>query len=186
MAGIGDLIGKTGPVAPNGGPDASQSPLEGQNGIGGQMAGVGPQGAPGAPQGQTGQTVSADQAAAILGHLHKVERRYSDLLKEPGAGRVNLRPKLNELAADLLGEGGVTLPQVMNALNTFPVEPDKQVAWLKKKLADTVKAQHVVLAEQQMHNPIPPGSDIMTEMAKMTSHPHHLRNAITHYANRRR
>lgn len=103
-------------------------------------------GAGGAPPPQAGRPAPThDHAVAGVLHLSKIQRELGGILKDPDAGRKNIRPRVIDAAANLLGDGAMSMPEVLAALKSFPEDPKAQRAWVEKHLSDALDAQLMVL-----------------------------------------
>lgn len=98
------------------------------------------------PQGQPQQPISTQELTAAVRHLSEFSRRFQALLSEPDIGKKNMRPEVLEMMADIMGEGFVTLPQVMAQLKTLPDDPLGQRQWLQKHYDNNMQALQGLLA----------------------------------------
>lgn len=136
--------------------------------------------------------LSHEQVSASLTYFHRVQDAMRELLDDPKLGESSVRTKLFEVCADLLGEGFVTMPQIMNQIKTFPPDPQDQKKWIEKRLANAQMAQQKVLAELSIQGMAGGGMGLGTfsdEIGKMKqSQPHHaiMNDVMTHFTRPRR
>lgn len=123
-----------------------------------------PQGNPlggltGAPQGQPPQQaaprISKDQVVAGLHHLTEFQRKFGPLLNSPLLGKDNIRPKIFDASATLIGEGTMTVPEVMNGIKSLPSDPLGQKKWLEMKLQQAAQAQKKLVSDYIAQGPGP-------------------------------
>lgn len=163
---------------------ASQPMPQGLPG-GGPAAGLmapqqaGPQQGPQPPQQRP--TISHAQTVATLNHLQAFQSQFKRLAKNPKLGKENIRPEIFNATADLIGEGWITLPQVMNEIKSLPIDPPGQKKWVMQHLANTMVARSQILADHAASNPPMPSmadqqaryvpksnahADLMSEVAR--------------------
>jgi hypothetical protein len=156
-----------------------------QPGVPAGMAPVMPPGMGGEPQ---LSVLSSRHASALTKYLHDLKQAMQKILDDPDTGRVNIRTKLFDIAADNIGKGVVTVPQVINDLSTLPKDPMQQRAWLRKKIADNEQAQLRILTEQAQLNPVQ--GDAAQDWAATQAMPEpkdgFLREAAAHWHKRRK
>jgi hypothetical protein len=148
-------------------PDAD--PSQGQRG--GSMAGqvqslMQPGGAPGMP-GQPGQQQPLDHATAAAGlrHLAEFSRHWREIMTEPGFGTKDIKGSILEMMAEVMGDGLVTLPQVMDQLKRLPTQPLQQRQWVEQHYKDDQQAQLMLM--EQYAKQAGPGGPFALEQAKM-------------------
>ena len=95
----------------------------------------------GAPQQQPQARMSKAQLMAGLHHLEAFQKQFAPLLNSPDTGQKNIRPKIFDASAALIGEGIFTVPEVMNGIKDLPEEPLEQKKWLQQKLQGTMLAE---------------------------------------------
>ena len=182
LSGGGQQPGGAQASVPVPGQDASQG--AGMPGVPAGMAPVMPQGMDGSPQ---VPVLSSRHASALTKFLHDMRRALQKLVDDPETGRVSIRNKLFDIAADSIGHGAATVPQVINELSTLPKDPMQQRAWLRKKIADNEQAQLRILQEQAQFNP--GQGDIGQGIADSRAMPEpkdgFLREAVAHWNKRR-
>jgi len=148
-------------------PSAQQPQQEGSAG-GADMASLSSlvQRAPGAPAGggPAAQPPAPDhaQTVAAITHLGEFQRRFRALQAIPDIGKASIRGEVIDMMADVMGDGLVTLPQVMSQLKTFPSDPLAQKQWVDKHYQNTAQALQTILAQHAQAfprtglEPVPP------------------------------
>lgn len=114
-------------------------PAQGGGAPGGPPAG----GPPGGPSQQPAPNHA--QTVATVRHLGEFLKHWKDLASDPGLGTKNMRGRIYDMMADVMGEGLVTLPQVMSELKSVPMEPLEQKKWIETHLKNSVAAIGQVL-----------------------------------------
>ncbi len=102
-----------------------------------------PGGAPGGAPGAGPPAPSHEQTAAALYHLNEFQRQWKKLLDIPDIGKKDIKGDVLEMMADVMGEGLVTLPQVMNELKQLPTDALGQRQWVEEHFK---KAQQAAVA----------------------------------------
>lgn len=140
-----------------------------------------PQGVPGLVQ-QPPQARPAPTHAQTIAALHRfgeIEKASSKLLKDPDVGRKNIRPKVLEMGADLIGSRVLSLAEFMSGIGNFPSADDMlgQKKWLEKLRDTNIQGQMSVL---QDHANAPPEA---ADAAQWTpdSHAEHMGALINKY-----
>jgi hypothetical protein len=136
--------------------DESQAPIQPtmqpqQNQLGSIV-----QGQQGQPQGQPGQQptqMTKQQVIAGLHHLTSFEKAFSPLLKNPDLGKSNIRPKIFDASASLIGQGIFSVPEVMNGIKDLPDDPLGQKKWLEQKLAGAATAEKKLVSDYVAQGP---------------------------------
>jgi hypothetical protein len=139
---LSSLASPPGPTSAPGVPTPTQpdaNPLARLAG-GGQQGGV-------APPPTHAQTVTA------MRHFGELQKRLGKLLADPAVGKENMRPKIFDMGAGLLGDGFMTLPKLMNEIKTLPQDPADQKKWLQQHYTAVSKAQIAVLDHYRAGNP---------------------------------
>ncbi len=139
------------------------------NQLGGIMQG-------GQPQQPTG--ISKQQVIAGLHHLGAFQKQFSPLLNNPGLGKTNMRPKIFDAAATLIGAGIFSVPEVMNGIKDLPDDPVDQKKWLIKKIADAGMAEKKLVHDYiaQGPGPEPEGPEW-----SMNTHKDHMTGLMGNY-----
>jgi hypothetical protein len=109
------------------------------------------------------------ETVAALQHITAFDKRWKEMLADPGAGTQSLRTKFYDATADLMGDGYCTLPQVLSLLKTFPSDPLEQKQWLTKHVQQDEQAMQIMLAHHAMGTPA--NSDWATEQANLPPSP---------------
>lgn len=127
-----------------------------------------PGGQPGQPQ-QPAQRppMSHAHTVAVLNHLQAFTSQFKRLSRNPKLGKENIRPEIFYATADLMGEGWITLPQVMNEIKSLPTDPPGQKKWVLQHLANTMVARSQVLADHAVSGP-PPSGNFQQEQTNFT------------------
>lgn len=126
---------------------------------GGQQAGMGSLQSlmqqPGGGQGGQGGPAppSEEQIATMLEHLGRFQREWISLLKIPDIGKKDIKGDIMEMMADTMGEGYVTLAQVMNQLKDLPTTPLGQKQWVQEHLRKAEQATSILLEQSAALNP---------------------------------
>lgn len=89
------------------------------------------------------------QTVAALHRCHEIEMATARLLKDSDVGRKNIRPKVLEMGADLIGSKTMTLPELMTGLKDFPGAEDVlgQKKWIERLHNSQIQAQMAVLQD---------------------------------------
>lgn len=112
-----------------------------------------PAGAGGAPG---GAPLTMDHAFAAIRHLTVFEHKWAQLGRTDGIGKRNIRPEMVEMAADLMGDGYVTLPQSMSLLKSFPDDPLQQRQWVEQHRKNDERALITVMQQIDQAAPFRP------------------------------
>ena len=131
-------------------PDVQGASGSGLDGAMQQQQGGPPQG------GGTMQPPSHHEAVALLQHISAFDQRWREILKDPEIGKGNVRGKVYDMMADMMGEDYATLPQVMGLLKSMPTEPLEQKHWIEEHVANDQKAMQAVVQHHAQASP-PPG-----------------------------
>ena len=105
------------------------------------------------------------ETVAALQHITAFDKRWKDMLADPGAGTQSLRTKFYDATADLMGDGYCTLPQVLSLLKTFPSDPLEQKQWLQKHIQTDETAMTTLLAHHAMGAQGQLQPDLQSDMA---------------------
>lgn len=118
---------------------------------GGPQDGAQPGTAAGPPAPDRASTVAA------LRHIAAFDKRWKEMLADPGIGTKNVRSQFLDGIADLMGEGFMSLTQSLTLLKSFPNTPLEQKQWLAKHAEDDEKAMGMLLSHHAAANPAGPG-----------------------------
>ena len=105
------------------------------------------------------------ETVAALQHITAFDKRWKEMLADPGAGTQSLRTKFYDATADLMGDGYCTLPQVLSLLKTFPSDPLEQKQWLTKHVQQDEQAMQIMLAHHAMGAQGQLQPDLQSDMA---------------------
>ena len=133
-----------------------QQQVQQPNQLGGIMQGQGqPQ------QGQQKPNITKQQVIAGLHHLSAFAKQFSPILKSPEIGKSNIRPKVFDASATLIGQGIFSVPEVMNGIKDLPDDPLGQKKWLEQKLSGVAMAEKKLVSDYigQGPGPEPQGPD---------------------------
>lgn len=116
--------------------------------------GVPPGPAPGGgPQQQQQPAPNHAQTVATVRHLGEFLKHWKTLAADPGLGTRNIKGAIYDMMADVMGEGLVTLPQVMGELKGVPAEPLQQKQWVETHLKNSIAAMGAVLGHHAQAHP---------------------------------
>jgi hypothetical protein len=99
--------------------------------------------------------INKQQLIAGLHHLHAFQKQFSPLLKSPVLGKGNIRPKIFDAAATLIGEGIFSVPEVVNGIKDLPDDPVDQKKWLEMKLVGASQAEKKLISDYMAQGPGP-------------------------------
>lgn len=125
------------------GAQAPQQPQ--QNSLGGIMQGPSPQ----------QQNITKQQVIAGLHHLNAFQKEFAPLLNSPVLGKGNIRGKIFDASAALIGAGIFSVPEVMNGIKDLPDDPVDQKKWLVTKLANASMAEKKLVSDYIAQGPGP-------------------------------
>lgn len=101
----------------------------------------------GPSQPQMPVSLTHDQVVAAMHYFTALDRALAPLLKDDRIGRENIRPKVFEAAASLMGEKILSLADVMNAIKTLPDDPIGQKKWVEQHLRTNALAQEKIIED---------------------------------------
>lgn len=117
-----------------------------------QQAGPQPGGpAPGA--GAAPAPPTHEQTVAALRHFDAIKGGLVTLLKDPAAGKSDLKSKIIDGVTRLVAERMISAPQAVQQLAQVPADPLQQRKWLQGMLAQTVQAENNILDHFGQGNP---------------------------------
>ena len=119
------------------------------------------------------------QVVAGLHRFHEIEIASQRLLKDPDVGKKNIRPKVLEMGADLIGKRIMTLSELMQGIKDFPGSDDilGQKKWLQRLYQSNVQGQMALL---QDHANAPPEAADAAQWSP-DSHDEHMGALISQY-----
>ena len=129
------------------GKPAPQQQMQQPNQLGGIMQGQQQQ--PGQPKPQ----ITKQQVIAGLHHLGAFTKQMSPILRNPEIGKSNIRPKIFDASAALIGQGIFSVPEVMNGIKDLPDDPLGQKKWLEQKLAGVMMAEKKLVSDYIAQGP---------------------------------
>ena len=105
--------------------------------------------------------ISKQQVIAGLHHLGAFQKQYGPILKSPEIGKKNIRPKIFDASATLIGQGIFSVPEIMNGIKDLPSDPVDQKKWLEAKLMAAQQAEQKLVSDyvKQGPGPEPEGPD---------------------------
>ena len=124
---------------------APQQQMQQPNQLGGIMQGQGQ------PQQKT--TITKQQLIAGLHHLSSFTKQFSPIMKNPDLGQKNIRPKIFDASATLIGQGIFSVPEVMNGIKDLPDDPLGQKKWLETKLSGVMMAEKKLISDYIAQGP---------------------------------
>lgn len=123
---------------------------------------------------------SYDQVQAASHYLHSVNTAIEPLIKDDMLGKENIRPKMFDVAARLIGDRIVSLPEAMNYIKTMPDNPAEQKVWLLKLYQSNKIAQDRVL-DDYMASGGDPFTDKQGSAYSQDTHGKHIKELMNHY-----
>ena len=105
--------------------------------------------------------ISKQQVIAGLHHFAAVQKQLGPLLKSPLCGKGNMRPKIFDASATLIGEGIATVPEIMNGIKDLPSDPIGQKKWIENIVMSAANAEKKLVSDyvKQGPGPEPEGPD---------------------------
>ena len=172
-------------------PDADPSQDQRGGGMASQIQSLmRPPGAPGQPQGQPGQPgqqqpLDHATAAAGLRHLAEFSRHWREIMQEPGFGTKDIKGSILEMMADVMGDGLVTLPQVMDLLKRLPTQPLQQWQFVEQHYKQDQQAMTILLQRHATDFPQVNPADVDTALKagrdKSTDHVAAMQRLVNHF-----
>lgn len=131
------------------------------------------------PPPQARPTPTHAQTVAGLHRCHEIEQATGRLLKDPDVGKKNIRPKVMEMGADLIGNKTMSLTEFMSGIQNFPSGDDflGQKKWVEKLHQSQAQMQMALL---QDHSQAPPEA-ADAEQWSPDSHAQHMGALMNHY-----
>lgn len=114
-----------------------------------QLAGMTQQGQPQQPT-----KMSKDHVIAGLHHFSAVIKQMSPLLQSPILGKGNMRPKIFDASANLIGQGIATVPEIMNGIKDLPDDALGQKKWLEKIVGNAMMAEKKLIEDYVAQGPM--------------------------------
>ena len=122
--------------------------------------------------------ITKQQLIAGLHHLNAFQKQFSPILKNPDLGKSNIRPKIFDASATLIGQGIFSVPEVMNGIKDLPDEPLGQKKWLEQKLAGTMMAEKKLISDYIAQGP---GQEPEGPEWSMDNHKDHMGGLMGNY-----
>jgi hypothetical protein len=122
--------------------------------------------------------ITKQQLIAGLHHLNAFQKQFSPILKNPELGKSNIRPKIFDASAALIGQGIFSVPDVMNGIKDLPDDPLGQKKWLEQKLSGTMMAEKKLVSDYigQGPGPEPQGPEWSPD-----NHTEHMGGLMSNY-----
>jgi hypothetical protein len=127
-------------------PAAAQS---GSDGNGLQQSGPPPNGA---PQAAPPPPPTHEQTVAALRHFDAIKGELTTLLKDPAAGRSDLKSKIIDGVTKLVSERILSAPQAVQQLAQVPSDPLLQRKWMQTMLTQAVQAEQGIVEHHRNTN----------------------------------
>ena len=128
-------------------------------------------------QPQQKSNITKQQLIAGLHHLNAFQKQFSPLLKNPELGKGNVRPKIFDASAALIGQGIFSVPEVMKGIKDLPDDPLGQKKWLEQKLSGVMMAEQKLISDYIGQGP---GQDTGPEYTP-DSHREHMTGLMGNY-----
>lgn len=98
-------------------------------------------------------SMTKQQLIAGLHHLNAFKTEFAPLLNNPKTGKANIRPKIFDAAATLIGANIFTVPEVINGIKDLPDDPLDQKKWLETKLMNVQQAEQKLIQDYIAQGP---------------------------------
>ena len=122
--------------------------------------------------------ISKDQVIAGLHHFSAVLKQMTPLLSSPVLGKGNMRPKIFDAAATLIGEGIATVPEIMNGMKSLPDDPVGQKKWIEQKISEAKMAEQKIVHDYIAQGP---GEEPQGPGWSEDSHKEHMTGLMRNY-----
>ena len=129
-------------------------------------------------QPQQKSNITKQQLIAGLHHLNAFQKQFSPLLRNPDLGKSNVRPKIFDASAALIGQGIFSVPEVMNGIKDLPDDPLGQKKWLEQKLSSTMMAEKKLVSDYIAQGP---GQEPEGPEWSMDNHKEHMGGLMGNY-----
>ena len=126
---------------------------------------------------QQPMNINKHQLMSGLHHLGSIQKALSPLLRNPVLGKNNIRPKLFDAMATLIGQGTMSVPEVINGMKDLPDDPLAQKKWLESKVAKTMQAEQKLVNDYIAQGP---GAEPEGEWS-MDNHKDHMAGLMGNY-----
>lgn len=131
------------------------------------------------PQGQPRQLMTKDQVMAALHHFGAIQKQFGPLLKSPMLGKSNMRPKIFDKAAALIGERVMSVPEVMTGIKDLPDDPVGQKKWIEKLVGTAAIAERKVISDYVSQPP--DGTELNDHGWSPDTHRDHMQGLMARY-----
>ena len=121
--------------------------------------------------------ISKPQLIAGLHHLSSFANAMQPVLRSPDLGKSNIRPKLFDALAHLIGSQIFTVPEVMNGIKDLPNDPIQQKKWLEQKMMQVAQAEQKIVSDYVAQGP---GAENPVEWTQDT-HRDHMTGLMGNY-----
>lgn len=122
--------------------------------------------------------ISKEQVIAGLHHFSAVQKEFQPLLTSPLLGKGNMRPKIFDAAASLIGEGIATVPEIMNGMKSLPDDPIGQKKWILQKVSDAKMAEQKIISDYVSQGP---GPEPQGQPWSQNNHKEHMNGLMARY-----
>jgi hypothetical protein len=105
-----------------------------------------------APQAAPPPPPTHEQTVAALRHFDAIRGELTTLLKDPAAGRSDLKSKIIDGVTKLVSERILSAPQAVQQLAQVPSDPLQQRKWMQTMLAQTAQAEQGIVEHHRNTN----------------------------------
>lgn len=139
------------PLQMGGPPPLPDQGATGGNGlqVNGPLAGAP---ASGAPAAAPPPPPTHEQTVAALRHFDAIKGELTLLLKDPAAGKSDLKSRIIDGVTKLVSERMISAPQAVQQLSQVPSDPLAQRKWLQTMLMQAVQAEHGLIEHHRNTN----------------------------------
>lgn len=130
----------------------------------------------GQPQHRT--PISKEQVIAGLHHFGAVLKQFTPLLASPMLGKGNMRPKIFDASASLIGEGIATVPEIMNGIKSLPDDPIGQKKWIEQQIINAKMAEQKIVSDYVSQGP---GPEPQGPAYSSDTHKDHMSGLMSNY-----
>lgn len=123
-------------------------------------------------------TPSHGQTIAVLRHMDAIQAELEILLKDPAAGKSNLKSKIIDGVTKLVAGRIMTAGAAVSQLASVPAEPFQQRKWLLQHLVQTFMAK---IAVQSHHGAAFGGMPDVDQTSSPDDHLADMQSVMGHY-----
>lgn len=105
-----------------------------------------------APQAAPLPPPTHEQTVAALRHFDAIKGELTTLLKDPAAGRSDLKSKIIDGVTKLVSERILSAPQAVQQLAQVPSDPLQQRKWMQTMLTQAVQAEQGIVEHHRNTN----------------------------------